>query len=129
MNAMARLSLASTLHQPHHKSIVANWSDLFRMKTLILNTQGQDMSEILSTKTGGVLAIQFAREAKKNALTLDMYQQLTELLNQATQDEDIVVVSITGSDHCFSAGNDLADFLTAGPLDETHPVVQFLLAI
>ena len=38
------------------------------------------MSEILSSQCDGVLAIQFNREAKKNALTLAMYSRLVELL-------------------------------------------------
>lgn len=87
------------------------------------------MSEILSSQCDGVLAIQFNREAKKNALTLAMYSRMVELLEIAANDKSIRVVTITGSDACFSAGNDLADFLTAGDLNESHPVIQFLMAI
>ena len=87
------------------------------------------MSEILSSQCDGVLAIQFNREAKKNALTLAMYSRLVELLELATNDTSIKVVTLTGSDECFSAGNDLADFLSAGDLNDSHPVIQFLMAI
>lgn len=87
------------------------------------------MTEILSSQQDGVLAIQMNREDKKNALTLDMYSRMTELLVAAGDNNDVHVVTITGSNRCFSAGNDLADFLTAGDLDENHPVVKFLLTI
>lgn len=87
------------------------------------------MEHITSCIDGRVLAITIDRPEKKNALTLAMYSRLAELLNEAQLNNDIHVVTICGSNGCFSAGNDLHDFLSAGKLDENHPVVNFLLVI
>ncbi len=70
--------------------------------------------------------ISINRPEKKNALSQHMYRELTLALQQAQQDESVKVVLLTGSDSCFSAGNDLQDFLGAGELNEQHPTVQFL---
>lgn len=86
-------------------------------------------STIISQVTNKVLAITLNRLEKKNALTLQMYRQLTALLIEAGHNPDIAVVTITGGQDCFSAGNDLHDFMSAGLLDDDHPVVQFLQVI
>jgi enoyl-CoA hydratase/carnithine racemase len=87
------------------------------------------MSHIQSNTEDKVLAITINRPDKKNALTLEMYRQLSTLLKNAAEDNNIHVVSICGDESCFSAGNDLGDFVSAGLLDESHPVVQFLQVI
>lgn len=86
-------------------------------------------SAILSQVTDKVLAITLNRIDKKNALTLQMYRQLCALLIDAGRNDAIRVVTISGGQDCFSAGNDLHDFLSAGLLDDDHPVVQFLQVI
>lgn len=70
--------------------------------------------------------ISINRPEKKNALSQQMYRELTQALEQAQQEETVRVVLLTGTDNCFSAGNDLQDFLGAGELNEQHPTVQFL---
>lgn len=87
------------------------------------------MSEILVTQEKGVLTLSLQRPEKKNALNLHMYLQLTAALQQAEQDPSIHVVVLQGSADCFTSGNDLKDFLSAGELNQQHPVVQFLFAI
>jgi enoyl-CoA hydratase/carnithine racemase len=87
------------------------------------------MSNIESTLDGQVLAIRFNRADKKHALTPQMYQQLTELLTEAKANEEILVVTLTGGEDCFSAGNDLPSFLQSGAINFDHPVVKFLVAI
>jgi len=87
------------------------------------------MSEINSLVKDGVLTLSMQRPEKKNALNLQMYQQLTAALNQAQQDTEIRVVLLQGSAECFTSGNDLKDFLSAGELNAAHPVVQFLYAV
>lgn len=84
------------------------------------------MTDILTREDSGVLIITFNREAKKNALTLAMYQRLTELLRQAEHDPAIAVVLFNGSPQVFSAGNDLADFIGDPPLEPDAPVWTFL---
>lgn len=73
--------------------------------------------------------ISINRPEKKNALSQQMYRELTLALQQAQQDESVKVVLLTGTDSCFSAGNDLQDFLGAGELNAQHPTVQFLYAL
>ncbi|MFT4927906.1 MAG: enoyl-CoA hydratase/carnithine racemase [Phenylobacterium sp.] len=92
-------------------------------------TISPDTSHVLSQVTNKVLAITFNRPDKKHALTLQMYRQLATLLIDAGGNDEISVVTITGGQDCFSAGNDLRDFLSAGLLDDAHPVVQFLQVI
>ena len=81
---------------------------------------------VISVAEQGVLTLTLARPEKKNALSATMYQQLSAALQQASSDDNIRVVLLTGSDNCFCAGNDLADFLAGGSLNHEHPTVQFL---
>lgn len=74
----------------------------------------------------GVLTISLNRPDKKNALSQQMYRQMTSALQQAQHNSDVNVVLLQGTAECFSAGNDLADFLDAGPLDADHATVAFL---
>ena len=60
-----------------------------------------------------ILTLTINRPAKRNALTIDMYQALIDGLTQAEQDDDIRAVIITGQTDCFSAGNDIPDFMAA----------------
>lgn len=84
------------------------------------------MSELIIQQQGAVLELSLNRPEKKNALSQHMYRQLTTALSQAAQDNSIHVVLLLGSHDCFSAGNDLQDFLGAGELNSEHPTVQFL---
>ena len=81
---------------------------------------------ILSTLDNGVLTLTIARPDKKNALSQSMYRQLTAALADANANKAIHVVVLQGQADCFCAGNDLADFVAAGSLDNDHPTVQFL---
>lgn len=84
------------------------------------------MTELLVQQRGAVLELSLNRPEKKNALSQQMYRQLTAALSQAAADDSIHVVLLHGSRDCFSAGNDLQDFLGAGELNSEHPTVQFL---
>ncbi|WP_040552366.1 enoyl-CoA hydratase [Rheinheimera nanhaiensis] len=83
-------------------------------------------SHISTDITQGVMQISINRPEKKNALSQQMYRGLTLALQQAQQDDKVRVVLLIGTDSCFSAGNDLQDFLGAGELNAQHPTVQFL---
>jgi enoyl-CoA hydratase/carnithine racemase len=74
---------------------------------------------------GKVGVITLNRPEKKNALTLGMYRGMIEALQQAEADPAVRVVLITGSDDCFTAGNDLMDFANAKP-GETSPAIIYL---
>lgn len=68
-----------------------------------------------------IARIELARPEKKNALTGEMYAQLTEALAAAGRDPQVRVVLLQGSRECFTAGNDVSDFLKRKP-GETSPV-------
>ena len=75
----------------------------------------------------GLLTLRLNRPDKKNALTRAMYSHLAEALKQADTDPDINAVLITGSAECFTAGNDIADFIQQPPSNLDSPVFQFML--
>jgi enoyl-CoA hydratase/carnithine racemase len=60
----------------------------------------------------GVMAIRFNRPEKKNAITSAMYNRMTAALEEANGDDAVRAVAFLGTDGCFSAGNDMGDFLT-----------------
>ena len=74
------------------------------------------------------LSIRLDRLEKKNALTRGMYQGMIEALAQAEADTNVRVVLITGTQDCFTAGNDLMDFAAAKP-GETSPAIIYLQAL
>ncbi len=82
---------------------------------------------ILISVSDGVQTIRFNRPEKKNALTSDMYLQLTEALRTGDGDDRIRVHLFLGSDGAFTAGNDIGDFIRFaedGAVGE--PVKEFL---
>lgn len=72
-----------------------------------------------------ILTIYMQRPEKKNALTREMYLGMNQALQQADADSSIRVVLITGTQDCFTAGNDLVDFANARP-GETSPAILYL---
>jgi enoyl-CoA hydratase/carnithine racemase len=57
--------------------------------------------------------VRFDRLDKKNAITVEMYGQLGAALAAAEADAQVRAVLLHGSADCFTAGNDVADFLKA----------------
>lgn len=84
------------------------------------------MNDIIVQVQTGVMQISLNRPAKKNALSQQMYRDLVAAMARAEADDSIKVLLLQGSADCFSAGNDLQDFLGAGELNRQHPTVQFL---
>ncbi|WLH83680.1 enoyl-CoA hydratase-related protein [Pseudomonas sp. FP2338] len=84
---------------------------------------------ILLQREGGLLTLQLNRPDKKNALTRAMYTQLAEALEQADADSGIRAVLIQGSNECFTAGNDIADFLEQPPSDLDSPPFHFMQSL
>jgi enoyl-CoA hydratase/carnithine racemase len=72
-----------------------------------------------------VLTVRINRPEKKNALTQAMYASMIAAFRRAEADADVRVVFITGTDDCFTAGNDLADFANA-PREGPSVAIQFL---
>jgi enoyl-CoA hydratase/carnithine racemase len=59
----------------------------------------------------GVATIEIARPEKKNALTVLMYQAMTDALHAAADDKAVRAVLISGQPGVFTSGNDLEDFM------------------
>jgi len=59
----------------------------------------------------GVEVIRLNRPAKKNAITRAMYAKMAQALNAAASDGAVRATAFLGTEGCFSAGNDMADFM------------------
>jgi enoyl-CoA hydratase/carnithine racemase len=79
----------------------------------------------------GVAVIRFNRPEKKNAITSPMYRAMVAALQAASADPAIRTVAFLGSEGCFCAGNDMADFLNHAMSGTTEPpaAVDFLKAL
>ncbi|WP_417696101.1 enoyl-CoA hydratase-related protein [Pseudomonas sp.] len=84
---------------------------------------------LLLERERGLLTLRLNRPEKKNALTRAMYSQLAQALAMADADPQISAVLICGSDDCFTAGNDIVDFLEQPPADLDNPVFEFMLSL
>ena len=88
--------------------------------------------EILTTKSDGILTLEFNRPERKNAITGAMYSAMAEALREADADPAVRAVLIVGKPEIFTAGNDLDDFLNntgAGSMTADRPVFQFMQAL
>lgn len=74
----------------------------------------------------GVMKITINRPEKKNAITLEMYNALSDSIENAEQDNDVKVIFILGKGGCFCAGNDLGDFVSPPPADAPSPAKRFI---
>jgi enoyl-CoA hydratase/carnithine racemase len=88
---------------------------------------------IRTATLNGVATIEIARPEKKNALTVAMYQAMSEALAAAQADGAVRAVLIAGQPGIFSSGNDIEDFMSRGPGEGTanpdSPVFQFMRAL
>ncbi len=83
-------------------------------------------THILVSTAERVMTIRLNRLEKKNALTLAMYTAMAQALQEAADDLDVRAVIIAGGESCFTAGNDINDFIANPPVDRDSPVMFFL---
>ena len=89
-----------------------------------------DVPQLITTQIiDGVCHIGFNRPDKKNSITAAMYQIMADALTAGADDNTVRAFLFHGSDVCFSAGNDLEDFLKNPPNGDSSPVFQFLHAL
>lgn len=91
-------------------------------------------SNIQKERVGAVMRVGLYRAEKLNALTRQMYLDLTAALKEADADDEISVVVLHGSGGVFTSGNDLFDFMSLATTDEAadlvaNPGFQFLYAL
>ena len=84
------------------------------------------MQDILIDRTDGVMTLTINRVAKKNSFTNAMYSACADALEQASGDASVRVVVMQGDITVFSAGNDIADFLSDPKPGLSAPVLRFL---
>jgi enoyl-CoA hydratase/carnithine racemase len=88
------------------------------------------VSEFIKTEQQGrVLVVHIVRPNKKNALTLDMYDALTAVLERLSVESELRVMLLTGTGDSFTSGNDIMDFIQNPPTGDSSPVSKFLAAI
>lgn len=86
------------------------------------------MSEILNINTENrICQILMNRPEKKNALTLEMYQGLTDAMIAADESPDVRVIVLGSTSDSFCAGNDIADFIAAVSRPDAVKVPLFFL--
>ena len=79
---------------------------------------------IKSETANRVAWIRFDRLDKKNAITREMYTQLAHALTAADADNGVRAVLLSGTAECFTAGNDVNDFLKGPFGGEGSPTWQ-----
>ncbi|MBT1449514.1 enoyl-CoA hydratase/isomerase family protein [Glaciecola sp. XM2] len=75
-----------------------------------------------------VLHLQINRPEKKNALLPSMYLALAIAIEDATA-SNAKVVLIEGSEGCFTAGNDVSEFMNSDESEEINETYRFMQAL
>lgn len=77
--------------------------------------QASDYSTLNVQFQNGVQVITMNRPDRMNALNLDMYKEIQQALNAASENESIKVSVLTGAGVYFCSGNDLSNFTQIPP--------------
>ncbi|WP_421341642.1 enoyl-CoA hydratase-related protein [Aeromonas veronii] len=81
---------------------------------------------LIAEQQDGLLTLTLNRPDKRNALNTELYKQLVAALREAAADEEVHVLLLQGQQDCFTAGNDLADFMGKSSLEPDDPILQLL---
>jgi len=88
------------------------------------------MSLIQTEIKGAVLRVAINRPEKKNALTGEMYNELSDAFEQGDANPATRVLLLHGNGDSFTAGNDLEDFLQKPWTGQgVPPAVRFMYAV
>jgi enoyl-CoA hydratase/carnithine racemase len=87
------------------------------------------MQHIQISNANHILHLHIAREEKKNVLTGAMYLTMVEAIIAANTNPDTRVIVISAAGKTFTAGNDIADFLTFEGSIENSPPALFIKAM
>jgi enoyl-CoA hydratase/carnithine racemase len=80
------------------------------------------------SRENAVLTIEINRPEKMNALIPSMYLDMAIALESAS-DENTRAVLIQGSNGCFTAGNDIADFISKADNQDVDETYRFMMAL
>lgn len=84
---------------------------------------------IQSHQADGIRVLRFQRPEKKNALSQDMYRDLTRHFREVAGDPAAKVVVLAGQPDCFTSGNDMKDFLSVAANLKEAPTLDFMQAL
>lgn len=87
------------------------------------------MSDVTVRTVDGVREIVMARPARKNALTVAMYEAMADAIDGAASEAAVRAVLLRGEGGTFTSGNDLNDFIQRPPTGDDSPVARFLDAL
>ena len=76
-----------------------------------------------------IATVRLARLEKKNALNGEMYEQLAGALVAADQDPAVRAILLCGTENCFTAGNEIGEFLKPRMLDQHSPAWKLFQAL
>lgn len=79
---------------------------------------GGDMGNIEVRRVGAAQVMRFNRPEKKNALTGEMYDALSDALEAGDSDGAVAAHIFLGSGSVFTAGNDIGEFLASSGGDQ-----------
>jgi enoyl-CoA hydratase/carnithine racemase len=75
--------------------------------------------KIIATKKGGVGRLTFNNPERRNAISLDMWQAIPEVLDDFAADDAVRVIVLNGAGgKAFSAGADISEFATVRSTEE-----------
>jgi len=80
------------------------------------------------SRKNAVLTIEIDRPLKKNALVPQMYMDMAQAIESASE-EAMRAVLIQGSHGCFTAGNDITDFISKGDDQDVNETFRFMMAL
>ncbi len=81
---------------------------------------------ILSKIEDGIFYLTINRPEKRNALTNAMYLDLIDAIADYEKNDSARVLLLSGTPECFTAGNDMSDFLKNPPVDDNSASPTFL---
>src|SRR5204863_7138809 len=73
----------------------------------------------------GVATVTFGRPERLNALTLDVYADLRDLLGELPHHDDVRVLVLTGTGRGFCSGGDVDEIIGALLERDTHETMEF----
>lgn len=89
----------------------------------------EQQNHIVVEQRGSILHVAMNRPERKNALTHVMYTAMADAVDRAENEASIRVLFLTGTADCFTAGNDLGDFVSNPPTSGTSPVMRLIAAL
>ena len=90
-------------------------------------------AHVIITDEAAARVIRLRRPEKKNAITQEMYREMSDAIDKAQNNPNIRCIIITGGSGVFTAGNDIEDLLREGTSRTDPPrasnLVKFLYSL